>query len=157
MTALSTTKKSPIMMSSHTYWQLDGAQNPNTPLALNWTLHLPYSGQRIGTDGILIPNGTILPNQQGSVNDFWSAPKQIGANFSEALGNCGTNCTGYDTCYLINRDQDGPYDWREKGPVATLASPFTGIQIDIWTDQQAFQVYSCGGQNGESCYTYITL
>ncbi|GAB7354990.1 hypothetical protein MBLNU459_g5602t1 [Dothideomycetes sp. NU459] len=148
MTALSTTKKTPIMMSSHVYWQLDGAQNPNTPTALNWTLHLPYSGQRVGTDGILIPNGTILPNQQYSVNDFWSAPKQIGANFSEALGNCGTNCTGYDTCYLVNRDQDGPYDWREKGPVATLASPFTGIQIDIWTDQQAFQVYSCGGQNG---------
>ncbi|KAJ9631930.1 hypothetical protein H2203_000331 [Taxawa tesnikishii (nom. ined.)] len=150
MVALATTKKTPIMLSSHTYWNLDGFQNPDTATALNYSLYLPYSGQRVATDGILIPNGTILPNQPGSVNDFWSAPKQIGANFTapEAYGNCGTGCTGYDTCYLVNREQDGPYDWREKGPVATLASPFSGIQVDIFTDQQAFQVYSCGGQNG---------
>lgn len=70
MTAIATTKKTPIMLSSHTYWNLDGFQNPNTALALNHSLYLPYSGQRVATDGILIPNGTILPNQQGSVNDF---------------------------------------------------------------------------------------
>lgn len=112
---------------------------------------MPYSGQRIGTDGILIPNGTILPNELYSVNDFWSSPKQIGANFTspDLLGNCGTNCTGYDTCYLVNRAQNGPYDWRSGGPVASLSSNFTGIQIDIFTDQDAFQVYSCGGQNGK--------
>ncbi|KAK4969862.1 hypothetical protein LTR66_011638 [Elasticomyces elasticus] len=150
MTALATTKKTPIMLSSHTYWNLDGFQNPATPLALNHSLFLPYSGQRVGCDGILIPNGTILPNQPYSVNDFWSAPKQIGANMSapEMYGNCGTNCTGYDTCYLVNRAQDGPYDWRAKGPVAQLASPWSGIQVDVYTDQEAFQIYSCGGQNG---------
>jgi len=150
MVALSTTKKTPIMLSSHTYWNLDAFQNNVTALALNHTLYLPYSGQRIGTDGILIPNGTILPNQQYSVNDFWSAPKQLGVNLTspDAYGNCGTNCTGYDTCYLVNRAQNGPYDWRTGGPVATLASAFTGIQVDIFTDQDAFQVYTCGGQNG---------
>lgn len=150
MTANSLTKKTPIMMTSHTYWNLDGFANPDTPTALNHTLHLPYSGQRIGTDGILIPNGTILPNQQYSVNDFWTGPKQIGANFTapEAYGNCGTNCTGYDTAYLVNRAQDGPYDWHTKGPVASLASAFTGIQVDVYSDQEAYQVYSCGGQNG---------
>ncbi|KAF2243641.1 galactose mutarotase-like protein [Trematosphaeria pertusa] len=150
MVALATTKKTPIMLSSHTYWNLDAFANPDTPTALNYTLHMPYSGQRIGTDGILIPNGTILPNELYSVNDFWSSPKQIGANFTspDLLGNCGTNCTGYDTCYLVNRAQNGPYDWRSGGPVASLSSNFTGIQIDIFTDQDAFQVYSCGGQNG---------
>jgi len=150
MVALSTTKKTPIMLSSHTYWNLDGFQNNDTALALNHTLYMPYSGQRIGTDGILIPNGTILPNELYSVNDFWSAPKQIGANFSspDLLGNCGTNCTGYDTCYLVNRAQNGPYDWRTAGPVASLSSNFTGIKVEIFTDQDAFQVYSCGGQNG---------
>ncbi|ORX95099.1 galactose mutarotase-like domain-containing protein [Clohesyomyces aquaticus] len=150
MIALSTTKKTPIMLSSHTYWNLDGFQNPETPTALNHTLHMPYSGQRISTDGILIPDGIILPNLQYSVNDFWSSPKQLGANFSapEIHGNCGTNCTGYDTCYIVNRDQNGPFDWRTSGPVATLSSPWSGIQVDIFSDQEAFQVYSCGGQNG---------
>jgi aldose 1-epimerase len=151
MVAFATTKKTPIMLSSHTYWNLDGFANPDTPTALNHSLHLPYSGQRIGCDGILIPNGTILPNEQYGLNDFWSGPKQLGANFSnpDLLGNCGTNCTGYDTAYLVNRAQLGPYDWHA-APVASLSSNFTGINIDIYSDQEAFQVYTCGGQNGKS-------
>lgn len=155
MTALSLTKKTPIMLSSHTYWNLDGFQNPSTALSKNWTLHLPYSGQSVDMDGIEIPTGTINPNQQYSVNDFWSAPKQIGSNFTSPalLGNCGTNCTGYDNCFLVNRDQLGPYDWREKGPVATLASPWSGIQVDIFTDQEAFQFYSCNTMNGKLVFS----
>jgi aldose 1-epimerase len=129
---------------------LDGFQNPQTPLALNHTLSLPYSGQRVGVDGILIPNGTILPNQPGSVNDFWTKPKQIGASFNdpEIQGNCGTGCAGYDTCYLVNRAQNGPYDWEKSGPVSTLSSAFTGIRVDTYSDQDAFQIYTCSGQNG---------
>lgn len=149
MVALATTKPTPIMLSSHTYWNLDGWQNNETALVLNHSLHLPYAGQRVGVDPILIPTGDILANPQYAVNDFWSAPKQIGANFTspDLLGNCGENCTGYDTCYLTNRDQNGPFDWRDK-PVATLRSGWSGIQVDVYTDQEAFQVYSCGGQNG---------
>lgn len=149
MTALSTTKKSPIMLTSHTYWQLDGFQNPSTPLALNHTLHMPYAGQRIAADGILIPTGEISANKKYGVNDFWSSPKQLGSNITspELLGNCGTNCTGYDTCYLTNRDTDEPYDWRT-APVATLASPFSGIQVDVFTEQEALQVYTCNNMNG---------
>lgn len=134
---------------SQTYWNLDGWANPNTPLALNHSLWLPYGGQRVDADPILIPTGDILANKQNSLNDFWSAPKQIGANFTnpDLLGNCGTNCTGYDTCYLTNRQE--PYDWRVGTPVARLRSAWSGIQVDVHTDQEAFQVYSCGGQNGE--------
>ena len=40
---------------------------------------MPYGGQRVDIDNILIPTGDILANQKGSVNDFWSKPKQIGA------------------------------------------------------------------------------
>lgn len=95
MVALATTKKTPIMLSSHVYWNLDGFANNDTQTVLNHTLHLPYSGQRIGVDNILIPDGTILANEPGSPNDFWTAPKQIGADIEKTLGNCGFNCTGY--------------------------------------------------------------
>ncbi|CAJ2511984.1 Uu.00g076090.m01.CDS01 [Anthostomella pinea] len=151
MVALATTKKTPIMLSSHTYWNLDGFANNETQTALNHTFYLPYSGQRVGVDNILIPTGDILANKEGSVNDFWSAPKQIGASLGdpEALGNCGFNCTGYDTCWIVNRDQLGPYDWRDGGGfVARLQSAWSGIQVDIYSDQDAFQMYSCDGQNG---------
>ncbi|KAG9230524.1 aldose 1-epimeras-like protein [Amylocarpus encephaloides] len=149
MIALSTTKVTPIMLSSHTYWNLDGWQNNETALALNHSLWLPYGGQRIATDTILIPTGDILNNTKESLNDFWSTPKQVGANFTnpELNGNCGFNCTGYDNCYINNRA--APYDWRVGDiPVARLRSAWSGIQLDVFTDQDAFQVYSCGGQNG---------
>ena len=97
MVAIATTKKTPIMLSSHAYWNLDGFANDDTDDVLNHTLYLPYSGQRVGVDNILIPTGDILANEEGSVNDFWSAPKQLGADLDkpEAHGNCGFNCTGY--------------------------------------------------------------
>ena len=117
---------------------------------------MPYAGQRIDIDGISVPTGNILSNEKYSLNDFWSSPKQLGANFTnpKLTGNCGTNCTGYDNAYLTNRDQLGPYDWRDK-PVATLASPYSGIQVDVHTDQQALQVYTCNNMNGttSSCAT----
>jgi hypothetical protein len=58
---------------------------------------MPYGGQRVAVDNILIPTGDIATNAKGSVNDFWSASKQIGHSFDdpELQGNCGFNCTGY--------------------------------------------------------------
>lgn len=99
MVAIATTKKTPIMLSSHAYWNLDGFANNETNLVLNHTFHLPHSGQRVDVDNILIPTGNILANAKGSVNDFWSKPKQIGEGFSdpEIHGNCGFNCSGYGT------------------------------------------------------------
>ncbi|OAQ79958.1 aldose 1-epimerase [Purpureocillium lilacinum] len=157
LVAQSLTKKTPIMLSSHTYWNLDGFANNETNTALNHTLHMPYGGQRVGVDNILIPTGDILANAKGSVNDFWSKPKQLGADLEkpEIVGNCGFNCSGYgkffhpkslpNNCYTINRE--GEFDWRT-APVATLASDWSGIQLDVFTDQTAFQVYGCHGQNG---------
>ncbi|POR32333.1 Diphthamide biosynthesis protein 1 [Tolypocladium paradoxum] len=150
MVAVATTKKTPIMLSSHTYWNLDGFANNQTNTALNHSLHMPYGGQRIGVDNILIPTGEILSNARGSVNDFWSKPRKIGAALDDPAlkGNCGFNCTGYDNCYTVNRAALGNFDWRKEGPVATLSSEWSGIQLDVFTDQDAFQVYSCHGQDG---------
>ena len=52
-----------------------------------------------------------------------------------------------DNCYTSTAPH-GNYDWRTEGPVATISSAWSGIQLDIYTDQDAFQVYSCNGQNG---------
>lgn len=57
------------------------------------------------------------------------------------------NCES-DNCWLVNREQNGPYDWRTNGFVAQLASKWSGIQLDVYSDQEAFQMYSCNGQNG---------
>ncbi|TAQ83309.1 hypothetical protein B7494_g8367 [Chlorociboria aeruginascens] len=139
---------SQIPNEEQVYWNLDGYSNNETATILNHSLYLPYAGQRISTDPILIPDGPILSNEPQSGNDFWTSPKQIGANFTSPslLGNCGFNCTGYDTAYVHSRRLP-PYDWKA-APVARLRSAWSGIQLDVYSDQLAFQVYSCGGQNG---------
>ena len=148
MTALSLTKKTPIMLSSHTYWNLDGFQNPDTPLALNHTLHMPYATRRIAIDNIEIPTGRILENKRGQAFDFWSKPKQLGRGINKPVvnGACGFNCTGYDNAFIL--EDDGPPDW-ESLPVATLASKWSGIQVDVFSDQAAYQIYTCNNMNGE--------
>jgi len=97
MSAVSTEKMTPIMLSSHVYWNLDGFRNEDTDLALGHVLHMPYAGSRIDVDGILIPTGDLLANEEGGVNDFWSEPREVGFAFKnpELEGNCGTGCTGY--------------------------------------------------------------
>lgn len=97
MVAVPTTKATPIMLSSHAYWNLDGFANDEVVHALNHTVHMPYSDKRVGVDSILIPTGEILENEEGSVNDFWSEPRQLGKGFSdpEIEGNCGEGCAGY--------------------------------------------------------------
>jgi len=52
-----------------------------------------------------------------------------------------------DNCYLVNRpnDQAGAQNWRTPGNyVARLQSAWS----DVYSDQDAFQMYSCNGQNG---------
>lgn len=152
MVAMSVSKKTPIMLSSHTYWNLDGFANNETDTALNHSLWLPYAGERVETDSILIPSGNIIANTRSDIHDFWSSPKQIGANLTSGsmLGTCGSNCTGYDTCYINNyRSATLQANWSTNPfPAARLRSAWSGIQLDIFTNQDAIQVYTCNGQNG---------
>jgi len=94
----------------------------------------------VGVDSILIPTGDILGNAPKSYNDFWSEPKQLGAESGSP------EFVGYDTCFINSRPSTP--DWRDAHPVARLSSPWSGIQLEIFTDQDAFQVYTCSGQNG---------
>ncbi|KAK3952176.1 galactose mutarotase-like domain-containing protein [Pseudoneurospora amorphoporcata] len=160
MVAIATTKKTPIMLSSHTYWNLDGFELED---ALNHELWMPFAGMRVGVDGILIPTGELLGNERGGVNDFWSRPKSIGESFGNGTegttqkgleGNCGTDCTGYDNCYL-NTLRPSPVSslsdsWRQPSQmVARLSSPHSGIKLEVYSDQDAFQMYSCNQQKGD--------
>ena len=127
-------KHTPLMLSSHTYLNLDGFLGPAEGAA-GHVLGLPFSKRRVGVDDTLVPTGSLLGNDE--MYDFREG-KKIGLGWQE-----GSN--GYDTCFLVEREEG--YDWND-APVATLASAWSEIRLDLFSDQQALQVYSCNGMNG---------
>lgn len=145
MVSVPLTKATPIMLSSHAYWNLDAFSDPEDPLVLNQTLQMPYSDRYILTDSLLVPNGS-LAMVDGTVNDFLE-PKKIGKDIHKAKGNCGGGCTGYDTAFIIDRSPSSGTMSSDQD-VLTLKSAYTGIRLDVSTNQQALQIYSCNGLDG---------
>ncbi|KAI5779055.1 aldose 1-epimerase-like protein [Geopyxis carbonaria] len=138
-------RRTPIMATQHTYWNLDGFSDPASDLIWNHTLHTPYSKRLLAPDPNMVPTGAIPDIPAGDINDFWSAPKPLGANMSspEWVGNCGTGsgCGGYNNLWVV--DDAGP------GRAAlTLASPWSGINVQYYTNQPGVVVYTCYWMNG---------
>lgn len=133
-------KFTPIMLSSHTYWNLAAYNESQT--ILNHTLSMPRADKYIQTDGHLIPSGPI-PDTKGTPLDFATAPRTIGSQYNFTEGICGTNCTGYDTCFVMSS-----HDRNET--ILELTSPESGIRMSVTTDQDAIQIYSCPGISAPS-------
>ncbi|KAI4123602.1 MAG: hypothetical protein LQ338_005194 [Usnochroma carphineum] len=135
----------PIMLANHVYWNLGAFVDPAGSTVLNHTLQMPYARRYIEIDNIEVPTGAI-----GAVNgtflDFTS-PKQIGRDIESATNNCGYNCTGYDNAFILDRPR---YSAPEATDVSmlTLSSASTGIRMDIFTNQQSLQIYTCDNTNG---------
>ncbi|PPQ65991.1 hypothetical protein CVT26_010651 [Gymnopilus dilepis] len=96
------------------------------------------SSRFVATDGALIPTGK-LNAVSGTPLDFRKA-KSIGESIpATAAGQfCGTGCVGFDNCWIL----DSP---SVKKPTFSIWSKNSGIKLDIFTNQIAFQVYSCNG------------
>ena len=130
----------PIMLANHVYWNLDAFTNPSDPTILNNTLYMPYSDRYIEIDNIEVPNGTI-----GIVNDTFldfTSPKQIGRDIDNAVNACGLGCTGYDNAFIIDRPRYSAPEATDLS-LLTLSSNVTGIQLDVRTNQQSLQIYTC--------------
>jgi aldose 1-epimerase len=134
----------PIMLVPHFYWNL-GAFTTSTVLD-DQTLWMPYSKRYVEVDDILIPTGAIGTVTSRPVLDFTS-PKTIGRDLHGATDLCGYGCTGYDTSFILDRPR-GTGAEAMNFPVLSLWSATTGIRMDVSTNQQGLQIYSCNGQNG---------
>ncbi|KDN45096.1 galactose mutarotase-like protein [Tilletiaria anomala UBC 951] len=137
MNAIASTQ-TPIMLSSHGYWNLD-AYNESQSI-LNYTMHMPQLTSYVETDTILIPTGP-LPSVKGTPYDF-RQPTVLGDLFNQTTGVCGFNCTGWDSCFI-----NGNHTANNTDPVFEIWSPASGIRMSVVTDQVAMQVYTCPGIN----------
>ncbi|KAI1337631.1 aldose 1-epimerase [Xylariaceae sp. FL0016] len=146
MEATSPEVRSPLMLTQHTYFNLDAYKNPASEKIWNHTLYLPYSKRYLVADDGALPTGEIATAAPDSVNDFASKPDmflghaQADPKFG---GNCGGGgeCEGYNGYFLVD---DAP-----KGAVvATLASAFSGVKAELRTDQPGVVIYSCNWMDG---------
>ncbi|KAK5662477.1 hypothetical protein OQA88_8388 [Cercophora sp. LCS_1] len=148
ITANSLDAKTPVLLTQHTYFNLDAYRNPATQLIWDHTLHLPYSKRYLEADQGALPTGKILTAAPGSINDFASKPGLLlghARNLTGFQGNCGANgvCEGYNGYWLFD---DAP----KSAVVLTLASPFSGVKADLRTDQPGVVLYSCSWSDGSA-------
>ncbi|KAK3938888.1 galactose mutarotase-like domain-containing protein [Diplogelasinospora grovesii] len=146
MSATAPDQKTPLMLTQHTYFNLDAYKNPATPLIWDHTLYLPYGKRYLEADQGALPTGKILTAAPNSINDFASKPNMPfghAVNMTGFKGNCGADgaCEGYNGYWLID---DAPKD----AVVATLASPFSGVRADLRTTQPGVVLYSCSWMDG---------
>jgi aldose 1-epimerase len=134
----------PIMLANHIYWNLNAFKQAT--ILNDTTLWMPYSDRYIVVDPILIPTGALGAVQDLPNLDFTS-PKLLGDAVNNATGVCGAGCTGIDNAFILDRPTDaGPSD--PNFPVLSMWSETTGIQLQVSTNQQGLQIYTCNGQNG---------
>ncbi|KAJ9157950.1 Aldose 1-epimerase [Pleurostoma richardsiae] len=146
MLAIAPETRTPLMLTQHTYFNLDAFKNPATAQIWNHTLHLPYSERYLEGDDGALPTGKILTAAPGSISDFASAPDMLlghARNDPKFAGNCGAGgaCEGYNGYWIID---EAPKD----AIVATLASSWSGIKAELRTDQAGVVVYSCNWMDG---------
>ncbi|KAJ7678706.1 galactose mutarotase-like protein [Mycena rosella] len=125
-TAVNTTatEKTPIMLTQHIYWNLDGFQYGSDDI-LGHELHIPEGERVIEVDGDAVPTGVLIP-VPGTHFDFRKA-RRIGAAFE-----ADPQFQGYDNAWVYG----------SKNGRTALWSRLSGIRVDITTDQPAVQVYT---------------
>ncbi|EKV06401.1 Aldose 1-epimerase, putative [Penicillium digitatum] len=139
------THSTPIMLSNHIYWNLNGFKEP-TILNDTW-LQLPLSERFIATDSLQVPNGAIstVDDTNHQSLDFVTG-KIIGHDIQYTQGLVGSD-VGYDNCFIIDRDLTSSAP-DSLIPALRLNSSTTGISMEVATNQPALQVFTCLNMDG---------
>lgn len=137
-------QETPLMLVPHFYWNLGAFTTPT--ILYDQTLWMPYADRYIEVDSILVPTGAIKTVGSRPVLDFTS-PKTLARDLKSATDLCGNGCTGYDNAFVLDRPVGAGAE-ASNFPVLSLWSQATGIRMDVATNQQGLQIYSCNGQNG---------
>lgn len=139
----------PVSLSQQVFWNLDGFSSTSTKTVLEHTLKLPYSGLRFAVDQDGVPTGDILSNPENSAFDFWSKHQRIGDALRDGSSRTRERYRQLDDTFLVMR----PQPWKmEDGPAAILASEHSGIQVELFTNQESLHVHTWKAGPGKPHY-----
>ncbi|KAF9269596.1 galactose mutarotase-like protein [Marasmius fiardii PR-910] len=132
------TKETPIMLTGHHFWNLEAYQESEDLSSHFMQLD---SSRFVATDGHLIPTGDLATVENTPLN--FRKAKSIGGSINDTAASeyCGTGCVGFDNCWVYDNNIG-------KAPVLSIWSTKSGIKLDVTTDQQALQIYTCNGLDG---------
>ncbi|KAK4119456.1 galactose mutarotase-like protein [Parathielavia appendiculata] len=130
----------PLNMAQQAFFNLNGLRRTDNGTIGSVTdhyLYLPMSGMRFHFDENGISTGNILSNPKGKEHDFWSSPKTVG---KVLINNSGELASSYDQTFtLAHKYADSS---RRQKPAAILSSSWSGITMEVYTDQDALRVHT---------------
>lgn len=134
-----TNKKTIVNMTSHGFFSLAGIANP-TPDALNNVLTI-NADFYVPIDENSIPTGEIL-KVEGTPFDF-RTPHTVGERIGETSNEQIKNGTGYDHCFVLNKNEPGELSFAVK-----CVEPNSGRCMEVYTTEPGVQFYSSNWHNG---------
>lgn len=146
MEAISPDSRTPIMLTQHTYFNLDALPIPlsikygtirstcRTLIATLQLMGMPYRQAKLS---IYISRYSIF--------DFWSTPRQFGLATSRAefANSCGNTCNGFNGEWLIDSNT------LKDDVVVKLNSNWNGIDAELRTNQAGIVLYTCYWMDGQ--------
>ncbi|MDE6548093.1 MAG: galactose mutarotase [Muribaculaceae bacterium] len=125
-----TDKTTVINMTNHSYFNLNG--NPNEPITNN--ILTVNAARYTPVDSTYMTTGEIVEVKDTPM-DF-TAAKVVGEDIDKFEFVQLKNGNGYDHNWVLDAAGD------DSQVAATLLSPSTGIQLDVYTNEPGIQVYS---------------
>ena len=125
-----TDKTTVINMTNHSYFNLNG--NPNEPITNN--ILTVNAARYTPVDSTYMTTGEIVEVKDTPM-DFTTA-KVVGEDIDKFEFAQLKNGNGYDHNWVLDAAGD------DSQVAATLLSPSTGIQLDVYTNEPGIQVYS---------------
>lgn len=122
--------------TQHTYWMLSGFTGGESTV-LSHTLQMPNASSWQEVDAGLIPTGRLRSVTGADAYMSFQGGKPIGTDIVPGVG-LPSGAVGYDNSFLFRKDLSSG----EFSPQVVLTAAVANLQMTVFTDQPAVQVYS---------------